>query len=585
MSSSSLRQGARPRAIAPLLLGALVLAILVAGLTTSSDLGARSAVEVPRMVTAAAASTKPNIVTVMADDMRTDDLRFMPAVRRLLVGRGLDFRNSFSPYPLCCPARASFLTGRYAHNHHVYSHKSPYGFQSFDDHATVATALQESGYQTGFIGKYLNGYGAERSLVTGGPSFRYVPSGWTDWYGAVERPTGSPYRSGGTYNYMHTIFNVNGQIDDTHKGEYQTTVLGRFARSLVQKYHRSPRPFFLWFSAVAPHFGRPYEKGDPVHVKRGGGGFTRIATPARPRWVRGTLDRQIPRASGLPVDGGPSEADVSDKPRPMNTQPELSPQERYADRNLTRQRAEALVVLDREVARLVTTLKRTGEYANTVFLFTSDNGYFLGEHRMRQGKIKAHEPSLRVPLRDGRPRHPARRAFRPGDHSGASPRPSPTWPGPTSRMPYPEDGLSVVPSIQQDRGWSVPVVTEGMESGRVFPTQPVLKAPGFHDARNTIGVRTPRYKYVRYSDGDAELYDLDRDPNELRSVLDDPAYADVRDELHQAVAGLQGLPRRDLPGADAEGPPLRPTSSRSRTRSARRARPARARASTCWSCG
>jgi N-acetylglucosamine-6-sulfatase len=532
VSSSSLRQGVRPRAVAPVLLGALVLAILVAGLTTSSDLGSRPPVEVPRMVTAAAAAAKPNIVTVMADDMRTDDLRFMPAVRRLLVAQGLDFRNSFSPYPLCCPARASFLTGRYAHNHHVYSHKSPYGFKSFDDHATVATALQESGYQTGFIGKYLNGYGAERSLVTGGPSFRYVPSGWTDWYGAVERPKGSPYRSGGTYNYMHTIFNVNGRIDDTHKGQYQTTVLGRFARSLVQKYHRSPRPFFLWFSAVAPHFGRPYEKGDPVHVKRGGGGFTRIATPARPRWVRGTLDRQIPRASGLPVDGGPSEADVSDKPRPMNAQPELSPQERYADRNLTRQRAESLVVLDREVARLVTTLKQTGEYANTVFLFTSDNGYFLGEHRMRQGKIKAHEPSLRVPFVMAGRGIPHGERFDPVTTPGVTATIA-DLAGATSRMPYPEDGLSVVPSIQRDRGWAVPVVTEGLESGRVFPTLPMLKATGFHDARNTIGVRTPRYKYIRYSDGDAELYDLDRDPNELRSVLTDPAYADVRDELHQ----------------------------------------------------
>ena len=133
---------------------------------------------------------------VMADDMRTDDLRFMPSVRRLLVGRGLSFRNSFSPYPLCCPARASFLTGRYAHNHHVFSHEDPYGFQSFDDHATIATALHQAGYQTGFVGKYLNGYGAQPSLVTGGPSFRYVPAGWTDWYGAVERPAGSGYPLG-----------------------------------------------------------------------------------------------------------------------------------------------------------------------------------------------------------------------------------------------------------------------------------------------------------------------------------------------------------------------------------------------------
>ena len=347
---------------------------------------------------------------------------------------------------------------------------------------------------------------------------------------------------------MHTIFNVNGTIDDSHNGEYQTDVLGGFARSLVQKYHRSPRPFFLWLSAVAPHFGRPYENGDPVHVKRGGGGFTRIATPARPRWVRGTLDRQITRASGLPVDGGASEEDVSDKPRPMSSQPELSREERYADRNLTRQRAEALVVLDREVARLVATLKSTGEYANTVFVFTSDNGYFLGEHRMRQGKIKPHEPSLRVPFVIAGRGIPHGERFDPVTTPGVTATIA-DLAGATSRMADPMDGVSVVPSIRQDRGWSVPVVTEGLESGSVFPTLPMLKAAGFHDARNTIGVRTPRYKYVRYSDGDAELYDLDRDPNELRSVIADPAYARVRDELHQVW-----LDYKDCAGASCRAP-------------------------------
>ena len=513
------------------MLGVLVVALFSGLFLTGTSAPVRDA-RSQRITTAAAAGTKPNIVMVMADDMRTDDLRFMPSVRRLLVGTGLNFRNSFSPYPLCCPARASFLTGRYAHNHHVYSHASPYGFQSFDDHATLATALQQSGYQTGFVGKYLNGYGAENSLVTGGPSFQYVPAGWTDWYAAVERPAGSPYLSGGTYNYWHTLFNVNGRIDDTHAGQYQTDVLGRFARTMVHKYHRSPRPFFLYFSAVAPHFGAPRETGDPVQVTRGGGGFTKIATPARPRWVRGHFDRQITRASGLPVGGGPSEADVSDKPRPMDSQPELSLEERYAERSLTRQRAEALFVLDREVARLVASLKRTGEYKNTVIMFTSDNGYFLGEHRMRQGKIKPHEPSLRVPFVVAGRGVPHGERFDPVTTPGVTATIA-QLAGATPRMPYAEDGISVVPSFKVDRGWSVPVVTEGMESGRMFPVLPAAKAAGFHDARNTIGVRTPRYKYVRYSDGDAEMYDLDRDPNELSSVIDDPAYADVRDRLFE----------------------------------------------------
>jgi N-acetylglucosamine-6-sulfatase len=269
-----------------------------------------------------------------------------------------------------------------------------------------------------------------------------------------------------------------------------------------------------------------------VHVKRGGGGFTKIATPARPRWVRGHFDRRITRASGLPIGGGPSEADVSDKPRPMDSQPELSLEERYADRSLTRQRAEALLVLDREVARLVASLKRTGEYENTVFMFTSDNGYFLGEHRMRQGKIKPHEPSLRVPFVVAGRGVPHGQRFDPVTTPGVTATIA-QLAGATPRMPYAEDGVSVVPSFEADRGWSVPVVTEGMESGRVFPVLPAAKAAGFHDARNTIGVRTPRYKYVRYSDGDAEMYDLDRDPNELKSVIDDPAYADVRGQLSE----------------------------------------------------
>ena len=560
--------GGRRRAVVPLLLGVLVLA-LVAGLVMSGDTPPPKVGRTPAITpaAAAAAAAKPNIVMVMADDMRADDLRFMPSVRRLLVRRGLSFRNSFSPYPLCCPARASFLTGRYAHNHHVYSHAKPYGFQSFDDHATIATALQQSGYQTGFVGKYLNGYGAENSLVTGGPSFRYVPAGWTDWYGAVERPPGSSYRAGGTYNYWHTLFNVNGTIDDSYAHQYQTNVLGRFARTMVRKYHRSPRPFFLYFSSVAPHFGSPREKGDPVHVKRRDGGFTRIATPARPHWVRGQFDRQITRASGLPVNGGPSEADVSDKPRPMNTQPELSPQERFAVRNLTRQRAESLFVLDQEVARLVATLKRTGEYKNTVIMFTSDNGYFLGEHRMRQGKIKPHEPSLRVPFVVAGRGVPHGERFDPVTTPGVTATIA-QLAGATARMPYPEDGVSVAPSFAADRGWDVPVVTEGMESGRVFPVLPAAKATGFHDARNTIGVRTPRYKYVRYSDGDAEMYDLDRDPNEMRSVIDDPAYADVRDELFRLwqeykdcvgescrepmPANLRRSPRQDEAGTNTQ---------------------------------
>jgi len=476
----------------------------------------------PATAAAASASARPNIVVVMADDMRTDDLRFMPVVRRLVVRTGLNFRNSFSPYPLCCPARASFLTGRYAHNHHVYSHRSPWGFKSFDDRRTLATALRAAGYRTGFVGKYLNGYGSQRSRVTGRSSLRYVPNGWSDWYGAVR----------GTYNYWNTTYNVNGRLDRSHRGQYQTNVLGSFARTLVSRYHRSGRPFFLYFSSVAPHFGGPYEKGDPVRVRRRDGSYTRLATPARPKSVRGMFNSRIPRASGLPVDGSSPEARIGDKPRPMRGLSELSTAERVGVRNLTRQRAEALYVLDRQVAQLIARLKSTGEYRNTVFVFTSDNGYFLGEHRVREGKIKPHEPSLRVPLAITGKGIPRGQRFDPVTTPGLTATIAELARART-RMPFAADGVSFVPSLRADRGWTVPIVTEGRESSPAFPKSGPNRAPGFHDARTTIGVRTGQWKYIEYSSGEQELYDLDADPNELDNLVKDPAFDAVRQRLRQ----------------------------------------------------
>src|SRR5919197_1172185 len=109
----------------------------------------------------AAGQSRPNIVVIMADDMRDDELRWMPQTRRLIANNGARFSNSFAPYPLCCPARASFLTGQYTHNHGVWSNKSPYAFAALDDTNTLPVWLRAAGYNTLFLGKYLNGYGTQ----------------------------------------------------------------------------------------------------------------------------------------------------------------------------------------------------------------------------------------------------------------------------------------------------------------------------------------------------------------------------------------------------------------------------------------
>jgi len=465
----------------------------------------------------------------MADDMRADDLRFMPSLRKLVTARGLKFSNSFSPYPLCCPSRASFLSGQYAHNHEVFDNDAPFGFGSFDDSRSVATALQDAGYRTGFVGKYLNNYGIDRSRVTGERSWNYVPAGWTDWYASLQRPRrlNDRYPDGGTYHYFNTIFNVNGRTDDSHKGEYQTDVLGRFSRKLVTRYSRTKDPFFLYLSALAPHSGRPHEPDDVDSIRRPDGRAFEFKTPARPDWVKGRFDDQVLRSPGLPTINGPSEADVSDKPLAFQN-PELNRREYHLATELTRQRAESIAVLDNQIERLVHTLRERGELDQTVFAFTSDNGFFLGEHRFRNGKRMAYEPSIRVPLVIAGP----------GIPHGVRNDPAKT-PDLTATIldlagaqaPRRADGRSLVPSFAADRGWTAPVVTEGVIGGSANLYDASKQQHGFTDARTSTGIRTARYKLIRDASGTVELYDLDVDPNELKSVAADPEYAAIRSEL------------------------------------------------------
>jgi arylsulfatase A-like enzyme len=178
-------------------------------------------------------------------------------------------------------------------------------------------------------------------------------------------------------------------------------------------------------------------------------------------------------------------------------------------------------------------------------MFTSDNGYFLGEHRMRQGKIKPHEPSLRVPFLIAGKGIPHGTRFDPVTTPGITATISDLA---HARMPFPADGVSVAPSLRRDRGWNVPVVTEGREDASVF-RQPRGTTPGFDDPRTTIGIRTPRWKYVRYDDGDGELYDLDADPNELQNRYGDPRYAAVVAELQKVW-----LAYKDCRGASCRAP-------------------------------
>jgi arylsulfatase A-like enzyme len=466
-----------------------------------------------------ASGTKPNVLLVMTDDMRHDDVKYMPHVRQFIQSRGTDFRNMFAPTPLCCPNRTSYLTGKYAHNHNVWWHDSPWGYGSFDDRKSIGTALQSAGYQTGYVGKYLNGYGRMRPKAA--PNHNratFVPNGWTDWRATPDSTGSLPEwdpRAGSTYRYFDTTVNNNGRLEG-HQGVYNSKVLADEGIKVLDKFTRSSKPWYLQINSLAPHHGGPVERDDPY-----------LVTPARPNWVKGKFNSVITRGPGVPASGQP-EPDVSDKARITRLRPKLGDRERRAIRAEARQRAETLYVLDLQLARVFAKLEASGQLSKTIVAFTSDNGYMEGEHRWQSGKVVGFEPSYRVPLLIAGPGIPA----------GAS-QVSPVttvdlsatvldWAGAELAG---ADGRSFLPDIGAQEGWTRAV---GYES--FMPNvRNDHNLPGFASgARSAIGIRTAGYFYVKFSNGDVELFDLAKDPNELRSVAKDPAYAAARSSLDKA---------------------------------------------------
>ncbi|MGI9157474.1 MAG: sulfatase family protein [Marmoricola sp.] len=469
---------------------------------------------------------KPNILVIETDDMRMDELRFMPDVRRLIQKRGLTFENSFAPYPLCCPSRSSFLSGQYAHNHGVLGTSAPFGFQSFDDRTTLATVLQGAGYQTALIGKYLNGYAQQHVHGSTASSRRYVPPGWNQWLAGSDRNYAVGSRlHGGTYNYFSMTQVDNGTVTP-HRGRYSTDLTAEQTRQTMTQFGSAKKPWFVWWTPTAPHFGSPQEQDDPPPLRDTSGHLERWETPARPAWVKGHFDRQITHPLGQPA-AGPAEADMSDKPSYLRSRPEMDTAELAALTEVTRQRAESLFALDRQIAITLKKLQSTGQYQDTVIAFTSDNGYFLGEHRKRQGKILSHEPSLRVPFLIAGPGIRHGRRYDPITTVDMAP----TFAAYAGLKTMPgTDGASMIPVIRGgDRGWDAPVVTEGRMSDPGYLGNHSQR--GFTSALNTRGIRTYRYTYTKYSTGESELYDLAKDPLQLEGRQDDPAYAAVKKKL------------------------------------------------------
>jgi arylsulfatase A-like enzyme len=492
--------------------------------------------------TSADSDGRPNILVVMTDDMAASDLELMPSVQKLLAKKGTTFTNAVDSFPLCCPARATFITGQYAHNHGVRGNFAPYGWYGMKDRKNTLPAwLQDAGYRTALIGKWLNGYGA---LDAHGE----VPKGFDIWRGLLDVSA---------YDYFNFVMNVDGKLKTWGDAEfamklvkfaivevdnepdtiasifakleelfgprpysywgtekpkdYSPDVTGEITEDLVRAERKEDDPFFIWWTPVAPHredvattlMGRP--GADP--------------RPA-PRHAQRSQQYTLPQPPNF------NEADVSDKS--ANFQEKATPltEEQIAQLQLDYQgRIGSLLAVDDHVAKLVKILRQTDQLDNTTIVFLSDNGWMQGEHRIPGDKFLPYEESLRVPLVIRGPGVPKGQEI---DGQVGNIDFAPTLVDiADATAGRTMDGISLVPTIrnpkrQPERALEI----EALE--RLF----IGDIPVNAWDRPYTGVRTDRYTYVVWTEtAEAELYDRKTDPYQLDNHSGDPAYAGIEQRL------------------------------------------------------
>ena len=572
-------------------LAAVMLAITTALALMASGSKALAAPVESRKATASARETelppappgKPNFVVIQTDDQTLDQLyaaytppggttiEAMPNTRELIAERGATFNRYYTPYSLCAPSRVSLLTGRYAHNNNVRGNVPPEGgYPGFASRGAYShdlpVWLQNDGYRTIHIGKFLNAYGEEPY-----DSGVEVPPGWNAWHSVLNSDT--------THYFYGYSLNNNGVIEGPYgeSGSWETREYGQrddfgcpyaplnglpcfyetdvFNRIATEELAGTPpeKPFYLQLDYTAPH-----------------GDFRRPAGPEpAPRDYESFAGAPLPHNSSQ----GFNEGNVNDKPNFIRAAPYLSAAEIHTYRIYYQKALESLRSVDQGVKDIVDTLGALHRLKNTYIIFTSDNGFFYGEHRLVGGKFLAYEPSTHLPFLIRGP------GIKPGSETGELA--STVDIAPTIlELAHAEadrslDGRSLYPyahdtalrsrrpllfesfvqtnDVEQDGG-ATPV-----ESPPAAPVEPPPattssatssragkdgRGAGAHASivappKNYYGIRLGPYKYIEWPDGEKELYDITKDPYELNNKVRDPNFFPIRAFLHNELERLE----------------------------------------------
>ncbi len=464
--------------------------------------------------TARPTTKRPNIVFVLTDDLdltsyTTNSQRF-PKIHQLLEQQGTTVSNAFVTDSLCCPSRASILRGQYVHSHGVKDNLPPNGgFEHWQqlrrDSSTLATWLHGAGYRTALFGKYLNGY-----PHTVAPT--YIPPGWDDW---ASPSAGNAYAE---YNYQ---LNENGTLHryGARPSDYLVDVLAKKSTAFIDR-HAGSKPFFLYVAPYVPH---------------------QPATPA-PRYANAFPDVTLPHPPSY------NQADVSAEPAYIQNRPLLPPAVANFDQRLYRRRLQSMLGVEDLLTGIVQSLKRTHQLDNTYIVFTSDNGFHLGEHRLPFGKQTPYDTDIHVPLVVRGPGIPAGKTV---DGFAREIDFGPTFAAwGHAKVPAFVDGVSLAsmltgstPSAAHDT--LVEHYANGNANARAArngagiadpdtdTNPPTAGTPRTGPARAlriaqrrlaVVGIppyralRTEQYLYAEYSTGEKQLFDVRVDPYELKNL-------------------------------------------------------------------
>ncbi|MEZ4767082.1 MAG: sulfatase-like hydrolase/transferase [Caldilineales bacterium] len=444
----------------------------------------------------------PNIVLIFADDLDLDlgTVATMPNLQALVADQGITLSNFFVNASICCPSRASMLRGQYVHNTGVLTNGPPQGgFESFRDlgleNDTLATRLRDAGYQTALYGKYLNRYPADSGLT-------YIPPGWDEWVAPA------PTRPG--YDQFNYTLNDTGTLVayGSDPEDYLQDVLAAKATDFITRTVADGDPFFVYFATFSPHAP---------------------STPA-PRHSDLFTDTIAPRTPSF------NEADVSDKPAGIRDLPLLTDADIQQIDEAYRKWLQSMQAVDEFIASLVSTLDATGQLDNTYILFSSDNGYHMGQHRLMPGKYLGYEEDIRVPLYVRGPGVPMGETRT--ELAGLVDL------GPTfaeiAGIPVPDymDGRSLLPLLgpapPAPEEWRQAFLFEQYVGDHRLERDPLGEPPDLFDTDRFenvplfySGLRTATLKYVEYDNGERELYDLVADPYELDNIYPHAAPNDV----------------------------------------------------------